>query len=109
MRPRRVVERDFGRVLGQRPDDSRAILRMPHLHADVERFDIHVELTCEMSALSAMVDPSASRTVQKGMGHSMGPRSFSLSRRKPNRMLPASHGCLNYCPASARIPRRAAA
>jgi hypothetical protein len=39
--PLRVVKRDLGSFLGQRFHQPDAVLRMAHLHTDMESFDVH--------------------------------------------------------------------
>jgi hypothetical protein len=47
--PRRVVKRYLGGLPAQRFHHPDAVLRMAHLHTDIERFDVHVALeVCEI-------------------------------------------------------------
>ena len=47
---RRIVKRDLRGLLGQRSHHPDAVLRMAHLHTDVERHDVHVTLElCEIA------------------------------------------------------------
>src|SRR4029077_20736730 len=52
--PLRVVKRDLGGLLGQRSHQADTVLRMAHLHTDMEGFDVHVALeVCEIVIESA--------------------------------------------------------
>jgi hypothetical protein len=54
--PLRVVKRDLGGFPRQRFHHPDAVLRMAHLHTDMERFDVHVALeVCEMVIESATI------------------------------------------------------
>jgi hypothetical protein len=67
--PRRVVKRDFRGLPGQRSHDTNAVLRMAHLHTDMERLDIHVALeVCEIvieSATIVAILESGSKTAKR--------------------------------------------
>src|SRR6266436_2933151 len=54
--PLLVVKRDLGGLSGQRFHHPDAVLRMAHLHTDMERVDIHVALkVCEIVTESATI------------------------------------------------------
>src|SRR5205814_2880983 len=55
--PRYIVKRDLGGFLGERFHHADAVLRMAHLHTDMERLDFHVALT----RLLPHTSPAASR------------------------------------------------
>src|SRR5207248_6389679 len=55
--PRYIVKRDLGGFLGERFHHADAVLRMAHLHTDMQCFDVHVALT----RLLPHTSPAASR------------------------------------------------
>jgi hypothetical protein len=54
--PLRVVKCDLGGLSGQRFHHPDAVLRVAHLHTDMERFDVHVVFElCEIVIESATI------------------------------------------------------
>jgi hypothetical protein len=55
-RSQRVLKRDLSRLLGQRSHHPNAVLRMAHLHTDMQRLDVHVALeACDIVIESATI------------------------------------------------------
>src|SRR4029077_9166169 len=86
--PRRVVKRDLRGLLRQRSHRPDAVLRMAHLHTDMERLDIHVALeVCEIVIESAT--PYLCRSIPIGRIESNDARILAVRAARPSHRVPA--------------------